>query len=348
MNEALLGALWGSAVGDALGLPYEGLTPKRAERLLGAPDRHRFLLGRGMISDDTEHLTMTAQALCASPASPEEFAWHLAWKLRWWLACVPAGIGLATLRAILKLWIGWPLQSSGVQSAGNGPAMRSTLLGAGTEDLPSLRNWVLASTRLTHTDPKAFYGALAVAVAAWCARRQRNDYESFHRAFQEGLGESVPADFAQLLHKLKTSLETGEDTKAFARALGLQEGVTGYMYHTVPVVLHAWLSQGRDYAQAISSIIACGKDTDSTAAILGAILGSGLGSEGIPARWLAPLWEWPRSLDWMKRLGRSTAQALEMKTAQPYPRVNALLVLPRNAIFLGAVFLHALRRLRPW
>jgi hypothetical protein len=32
-----------------------------------------------------------------------------------------------------------------------------------------------------------------------------------------------------------------EDTGTFARSLGLKRGVTGYMYHTVPVVLHAWL-----------------------------------------------------------------------------------------------------------
>ncbi|QDV24529.1 ADP-ribosylglycohydrolase [Aureliella helgolandensis] len=62
-REAIVGCILGTAVGDALGLPYEGLTPQRAPRLLGLPGRYRFLLGRGMISDDTEHTCMVAQSL---------------------------------------------------------------------------------------------------------------------------------------------------------------------------------------------------------------------------------------------------------------------------------------------
>ena len=62
--DAVGGAILGCAVGDALGLPYENLSRRRGVRLLGEPDRHRFLFGRGMVSDDTEHTCMVAQALC--------------------------------------------------------------------------------------------------------------------------------------------------------------------------------------------------------------------------------------------------------------------------------------------
>jgi hypothetical protein len=51
-------------------------------------------------------------------------------RLRGWLLSLPAGIGFATLRAILKLWLGFPLNRSGVYSAGNGPAMRVAVIGA--------------------------------------------------------------------------------------------------------------------------------------------------------------------------------------------------------------------------
>src|SRR5205823_1644411 len=52
-------------------------------------------------------------------------------------------------------------------SAGNGPAMRSALLGVCLgHDPPRLRAFVRASTRLTHTDPRAERGALLVALAA--------------------------------------------------------------------------------------------------------------------------------------------------------------------------------------
>ena len=36
-NEAVVGSLLGTAIGDALGLPYEGIAPARAARMLGEP-----------------------------------------------------------------------------------------------------------------------------------------------------------------------------------------------------------------------------------------------------------------------------------------------------------------------
>lgn len=67
MNEdRIVGCILGTAVGDAIGLPYEGLSRRRGARILGAPDRHRFLFGRGMVSDDTEHTCIVAQSLIAA------------------------------------------------------------------------------------------------------------------------------------------------------------------------------------------------------------------------------------------------------------------------------------------
>ncbi len=59
LSDAIQGCILGTAVGDAVGLPREGLSARRAARLFGsAPLGHRLLLGRGMISDDTEHTCM--------------------------------------------------------------------------------------------------------------------------------------------------------------------------------------------------------------------------------------------------------------------------------------------------
>jgi ADP-ribosyl-[dinitrogen reductase] hydrolase len=84
LNEkAITGSILGTAVGDALGLPYEGLSPNRARKLLGPPDRHRFFLRRGMISDDSEHTRMVAQSLIESGGNVEVFARRFAARLRW-------------------------------------------------------------------------------------------------------------------------------------------------------------------------------------------------------------------------------------------------------------------------
>ncbi len=166
-TDRIAGVILGTAVGDALGLPFEGLSRPRARRLFGdGPLRHRLVFGRGMVSDDTEHTWMVGQALLASGYDVERFAHELAWRMRWWLLRLPAGVGLATARAILKLWCGFSPTRSGVWSAGNGPAMRAALLGACLADDPErLHRFVRASTRLTHVDPRAESGALIVALA---------------------------------------------------------------------------------------------------------------------------------------------------------------------------------------
>jgi hypothetical protein len=117
----------------------------------GPPLRHQFLFGRGMVGDDTEHTCMDGQALLDAPEDVDAFARSLAWRLRFWLLRLPAGTGRATLRAVLKLWLGFSPRHSGVWSAGNGPALRAALLGVCLGHDPDwLRAYVRASTRLTH------------------------------------------------------------------------------------------------------------------------------------------------------------------------------------------------------
>ena len=97
-KSAIVGSLLGTAVGDALGLPIEGLSRRRAARLIGELDSYRLVFGRGMVSDDTEHACMVAQALIASGNDPDMLAHQLVKRLRWWLYSLPAGTGAATLR----------------------------------------------------------------------------------------------------------------------------------------------------------------------------------------------------------------------------------------------------------
>src|SRR5690349_21320078 len=173
-ESAVVGCILGTAVGDAFGLACEGLSRRRQARLFPQLSGYGLLpFGKGLCSDDTEHTCMLAQSLIRTArhadidAQASAFASDLGWRLRFWLLGLPAGIGLATLRAILKLWMGFPPRLSGVFSAGNGPAMRVALLGVcHGNDLPRMRALVRAATRITHTDPKAEHGALAVALAA--------------------------------------------------------------------------------------------------------------------------------------------------------------------------------------
>jgi ADP-ribosyl-[dinitrogen reductase] hydrolase len=345
--DTFAGVLLGTAVGDALGLPREGLSRRRARRLFGDPPlRHQFVLGRGMVSDDTEHTCLLAQALLDAPDDPERFARSLAWRLRLWLLGCPAGIGRATLRALLKSWVGFPPSRSGVFSAGNGPAMRAALLGVRFGSDPAkLLAFVRASTRLTHTDPRAEHGALLVALAARHGAEAGPDGVRIEPFLQTGR-DVIPqpdAEFSSLVQKLEEHLRRHAPAAEFADALGLQRGVTGYVYHSVFVALYCWLLSPADFRRAVETVIALGGDTDTTGAIVGAISGATVGAARIPTAWLAGIVEWPRSLAWMRRLAD--------RLAAPAPQPPLPLFWPglivRNGVFLLLVLLHAFRRLLP-
>ncbi len=346
-QDHIIGCLLGTALGDAIGLPYEGLSPQRAAKLLGPPERHRFFCGRGMVSDDTEHTCMVALSLIEAGQDVEAFKKSLAKRFRWWLLGLPAGIGMATLRAAVRLWLGFGPDRSGVFSAGNGPAMRAAILGAAIDDPDALREFVRASSRLTHTDPKAEYGALAVALAAQLVRAHEiitpQAYLRQLNSFIGKEGEELVAHVEQAT----SSVSAGQSTKSFADALGLTKGISGYVYHTVPVAIHAWLSHPQEFRAAIVAVIECGGDADSTAAIVGGIVGSAVGKTGIPSEWLAKLLEWPRTSVWLVRLGEQLSVVSTEHIQQSPLRLPMLGLLARNLFFLVIVLYHGFRRLLP-
>jgi ADP-ribosylglycohydrolase len=347
-HSPVVGAILGTAVGDALGLPYENLSRRRGARLLGEPDRYRFFLGRGMVSDDTEHTCMVAQALIASAGEPDLFATHLARRLRWWLLGLPAGIGRATLRSCLKLWLGFPPRRSGVFSAGNGPAMRSAVLGAAIEDQSRLRELVRVSTRVTHTDPRAEHGALAVALAARLACRQPEvDGGEYLGQLRALLAGEAAEPLLQMLRQVVQSRAAGHSLEHFLDSQGWRRGVSGYVNHTVPAAVHAWLDHQRDFRSGVMAAVRAGGDTDTSAAIVGGILGAAVGKEGIPRQWLDRLCEWPRSVAWMERLGAAVEQGLAAGQPARPPRLSAAALLARNGLFLGVVLAHVGRRCLP-
>lgn len=346
-NESVLGAILGCAVGDAIGLPYEGISRRRGVRLLGEPDRHRFLFGKGMVSDDTQHTWMIGQALCEQPSDPDRFACAFARRLRWWLLSIPPGVGLATLRATLKLWMGISPSSSGVFSAGNGPAMRVAILGAAIDDRSLLRQYVAASTRVTHTDPKAFEGAMAIALAAWCARRGIVEPSAFIECWRN-LPDFTPSDeFSGLIGQVETQIATQISVPQFALLLGCANGVSGYVFRTVPVALFAWLRHPHDFHSVVTELIRCGGDTDSTAAIGGAIAGAGLGPAGLDKDWVIGIWDLTKSPARTTALAAAITDAMESGVATKPPRTSLFFDLISNGLFLLAVMVHVLRRALP-
>jgi ADP-ribosylglycohydrolase len=84
----------------------------------------------------------------------------------------------------------------------------------------------------------------------------------------------------------------------------------------------------------------CGGDTDTTAAILGGIIGASVGKDGIPTEWLQGLWEWPRTKAWIELLGNRLGDVCDRGhpgCALPLPALGIWL---RNLLFTIVVIVH--------
>jgi len=349
--RAVLGCLLGCAVGDSIGLPYEGLSAARVKKFAKLPLTQKLAFRRGLLSDDTDHTIFVAQALLQAGAIAgsqsernkpdiEVFRNKLSWKLRFWLLCLPAGIGFGTLRAILRMWLGFA--KPGVFSAGNGPAMRSAIIGAVfAHDAALRRNFVHTSTTLTHTDPQAFAGAMAVAeIAAQLVAgtwQQRPSVEELNALLQK---VSDDPHWRKALAGISECCQTPDPVAAAAARFGGKNGVQGYVMHSVPFAVVVWHTYFNDVLGCVQAIVLTGGDTDTNAAIAGALAGASPNAE-IPENWLAWIADWPHSLSYLRQLAAALNHAAPVDT-----RFSPALML-RGFAFTGVVLAHGFRRLLP-
>jgi ADP-ribosylglycohydrolase/sugar/nucleoside kinase (ribokinase family) len=174
------GALYGLALGDALGMPTQSLS--RAEivarygRLLdgfqpGPPD-HPLAAGlaAGTVTDDTEQAVLLATLIVDSGGAvdPAELARRL---LAWEESARARGsldlLGPSTKRALAELLAGADVDEAGRFGVTNGAAMRITPVGVATpcSEPGLLLDRVAEASRLTHNTGVALAGAAAVAAA---------------------------------------------------------------------------------------------------------------------------------------------------------------------------------------
>ncbi len=293
-----------------------------------------------MFSDDTEHTLMLAAALTEHPNDAVAVQRALGWKLRWWLLSLPAGVGLSTAKAILRLWIGFPAAKAGVYSAGNGAAMRSAIIGVVFGDDAAKRQaFARAACRLTHTDPRAEESALLVAEAACMASQHFSSHAALHVLEKLIVSDEMKMRF----EALKTALGSPhKSVLEYADEIGCGCGVSGFAPNTVAVALFAWLRHRGDFESAVRSVIQCGGDTDTVAAITGAICGAETGEPGIPLAWIDGIYEWPRSVNYIRRVANALSSGNRHAPRYFWPAVPL-----RNLFFLVIVILHGFRRMLP-
>ncbi|MGI8450730.1 MAG: ADP-ribosylglycohydrolase family protein, partial [Streptosporangiaceae bacterium] len=180
LRDRAAGAMYGLAVGDALGMPTESLPrpeivarygPLLEEFQPGAPDQPLAPdLPAGTVTDDTEQALLLAELIIEGDGAVDEaeFARRLlAWEEDMRARGSVRLLGPSTKRALSALLAGTPITETGRSGTTNGAAMRITPVGVATPagDPGVLVGRVVTASRVTHNTGVALAGAAAVAAA---------------------------------------------------------------------------------------------------------------------------------------------------------------------------------------
>ena len=346
--NCLHGSLAGGAIGDSLGLAFEGLSRKRGKNILGHPIPNRLFFGYGMVSDDTEHACMTAVSLIKSNGDPELFEKELISQLRCWFLCLPPATGMATAKACLKSLIGIPPKRIGANSAGNGPAMRAAIIGCSINNLDAIKRLINISSKLTHTDQRSEEGALLIALAAqWSRKNPRKDSGDFFNYLKNSIELTDHSPFRDGLKSLQDSLSKNENTLLFAEKIGSKRGVSGFIVPTTLVALHSWLANLNNFEKTVIDCILCGGDTDTVAAISGSLAGAYIGYDNIPKNLGQKIIDYPFSYKRLSLLAIELEKLPNQGERRPWVGKRWILMPLRNLILVLLILLHSLRRIAP-
>jgi ADP-ribosyl-[dinitrogen reductase] hydrolase len=250
------------AAGDALGVPWEGKAPTDVqwEALEALPARGDW--PQGATSDDTEQLLLVAQYLAESNGriDEREFLTLLAKALP-----DMRGAGPTTTRSVRRFLATGEVRAA--EGSTVGAAMRALPFGWATPvtAVEQRREMTVRLSRVTHGAPAAIASACVVAaMAAWAIEQHPIDLvvtaglrEAEHTAELFGMDPAI-------MNPLRRAAAGGWSSSAEDRPL---DAVT-----TVASVMHVLWTTTR-LAAAMKQAVALGGDTDTTAAMVGGILG---------------------------------------------------------------------------
>ena len=283
-NMIKIATLVGCAIGDALGNPFEMWS---ADKIKTASWDGQFKAGgtfwkgqAGQYTDDT--LMSIALATCLvqdEQFNPENVAKEY---LAWYESGNTRGIGTTTAQAMVNLQdgasfaeSGLKLQYDGLPTGGNGSAMRAAPIGlVYRHDLVKLIEIAIKDAAITHNSNEPKVGSAAVALGVALLANRVSDPRSVITDVSSACTDSL----------IKTKLE---QTAFFLENDSLPDdalqeiGVSGYVPETVGAAFYC-LGATQSFQDAVIMAIRAGGDTDTTAAVVGALAGTWYGLEGIP------------------------------------------------------------------
>ena len=300
------GALAGLALGDALGMPTQAMSPQqirtvygRVAGLVDGDESQPYAPGMaaGSVTDDTEQALLIASLLLKGHGSglnldASEFSHAL---LAWEDSMIERGsldlLGPSTKAALERVRAGENPLRVGGEGTTNGAAMRVTPIGiAATSDRQLFADAVWSSCQVTHATRQGFQSAALVAAAvslgidAGAADVTALLWEAvdFVRSLPERGAWSPEPDVVAATHR---ALKLAAQPSSSLEWLAEQIGTAVASAQAIPM---AFALLARDPSpRALLQAANLGGDTDTIGAIAGAILGASLGVEVFDAYGLA-------------------------------------------------------------
>jgi len=280
-SQRAIGSILGLAIGDALGAPFEFRRRSQVAFPLPAFELPWNGMPPGTWTDDTAMAMNLWTSLIDHGGAldlGDVMDRHLAW-----LGSDPPDIGNQTRAALTLAWEGTAdparvvFERRGPEvSAGNGSVMYCAPLGVVRARRPELLvEEAPALSRLTHWDGRCRTACLAVTSAV--AALVRGD--AGDAAVLNGL--AVVAD-----------REGGEELEFLVGEAGRARQIDGpdmgFALFTAGIALQV-AGEALDFEEGLRYVVGLGGDTDTNAAVAGALLGALHGIDAIPPDWLGTL-----------------------------------------------------------
>ena len=261
--ERAQGCLLGQVIGDSLGSLVEMKSAAEIAQLYPGGVRHLADGGvyhtiAGQPTDDSEMAIALARCLVFNKGFDSEKVLD---AYREWMTTRPVDIGTTTERGLLGLHT--------TESESNGSLMRVSPLGVWAAGDPArAAEAARIDSALTHRNPVCVESCAAYAAAI---------------AVGIGGGSREAMREAALAHS------RGRAREAIERGR-MPEDFMGRMGWVLIALQNAFFHLQRSgFEEALVATVAAGGDTDTNAAICGALLGAALGRQAIPSRWILPV-----------------------------------------------------------
>lgn len=299
MKSRAAGTLIGHAMGDALGMPTQMLSMERVRVLFGELDR--FHAGPsenpispgqlpGTVTDDTHQAVILAALLLDGGGAVDLHAF--AARLSDWHSSMESSgsldlLGPSSLRAIAAFRAGTPVTEAGRWGDTNGAAMRVAPFGIAHSCLP-LAPFVsrLAEVNvLTHNTRIANAGAAAIAAAVSAGIEGGSVADQIATAIDAAkLGElhghdtPGPSVAARIAWAVSLTASDPEPLRVISSLVGTSVATQ----ESVPAALAIASRYADDPWRGVCAAASLGGDSDTVAAMAGAVLGASHGVEGFP------------------------------------------------------------------